>query len=1413
MTTTVPLHRPRLLVELSLLGLVAATLTVLPSHPAAAATTWFVDGASASCTDTAAGGTQSTPFCTITAAAKKALTPGDSVTVAPATYREQVTVAASGTAASPITFTATGPGVIVLGTQDVSDPATWTATGTSAWSRPFAPPSAPRQVFVDGSRLASATSATSTTTGSFFYDAITKILYVDAGGANPAVGHTIEAGAQTYGFNVATRTGISIDGFDLRRQNSAGVRVLTSSAVTVLGVSVTESGVNGVLVDSSTTSDVVVRGCHVSGSASVGIRVTNSVGTTVRDCTSNGNGFHGFALNASRSVVLRGNVSYDNRVVGGTSTAAGFDVNNLSTDAVVTGNSAYGNQDSGIQVYNGSDRALVARNASWSNGDHGIDTNKSVSVSYLSNTVTANRKDGLSIEGNSSGATVANNIALDNGTGVGEYDLWIDPGSVPGTVADHDLVWNPSTAPVAKVGTTVYATVADLTAATGLEAHGLAVDPRLVDPASGDLRLRPGSPATDAADTTAPGFVTNDRDGTEPVDDVSVPDTGSGSPSYADLGAYELVPPAGGPVDYPPNAALVVSPTAGEVPPAFLVTADASGSSDPDQTGLASFTVDFGDGTVVGPQSSPRVDHAYSSAGTFTVTASVRDQAGQVSTASRTVRLSTHVPVSYVVDGADPACSDAAAGTSAAPLCTVSAGAALARAGDTVVVRPAVYREQVTAARSGAPGFDLTFRASGPGVVISGTRDVTDPTAWSPTATTAWSRSYSPPSPPTQVWLDGSSLQQVPDAASLIAGAFFYDTGSKLLYVDNGGGNPGTGHTVEAGAQTYAFKVWASDHVVIDGFAVDGQNNTAVSLKDDTATTLRGLTITRSGTYGISADNVSGGSVLTLNEVSGSGSVGIRLVGSTGVTVRDNVSHDNAFHGISLQGSSGNNVVGNTAYRNVRPLVRSANGIDLQLGSSNNVVDANTTYGNQDSGIQVYSGSTGNIVRRNVTHDNGDHGIDVLSSTGAVLISNTAWRNAKDGVSVEGPSTGATLRNNILVDNGITTGEYDLYVDDAALAGFSSDRDLIWNSTTAPAVKHNLVIYSTLLAYRTGTGQEAAGKAADPRFADAASGDLRLTGRSPAIDAADSTVLSFRADDRTGNSPVDDPVVANSGAGVPPWADLGAYEYRGPVARLTLTPTQGFDPFVTTASAASSTTLGAAVAGYAFDFGDGSKAGPQATPTASHTYLNPGTYVVTVTVTSTDGQWDTATATATVLRDAPPVARLVLKPAADYVPFSLTADASTSTDTSGTPISTFRFDCGNGTVVGPQAANKTTCSYSIAGTYTVRVTVTDTAGHASTVSAVATARAEEAPTARLNAPNGTVKPNTNVTLDASGSTDPDKTPIASYRFTCGNGVTIPAQSSPRATCRYPATGTYVVTVVVTDTIGQTGTAQDTVRVK
>ena len=59
------------------------------------------------------------------------------------------------------------------------------------------------------------------------------MLYVDVGGANPAEGHTIAAGAQTYGFNLVGRSNVVVDGFTLKRQNNAGVRLSAASADTV----------------------------------------------------------------------------------------------------------------------------------------------------------------------------------------------------------------------------------------------------------------------------------------------------------------------------------------------------------------------------------------------------------------------------------------------------------------------------------------------------------------------------------------------------------------------------------------------------------------------------------------------------------------------------------------------------------------------------------------------------------------------------------------------------------------------------------------------------------------------------------------------------------------------------------------------------------------------------------------------------------------------------------------------------------------------------------------------------------------------------------------------------------------------------------------------------------------------------
>ncbi len=89
--------------------------------------------------------------------------------------------------------------------------------------------------------------------------------------------------------------------------------------------------------------------------------------------------------------------------------------------------------------------------------------------------------------------------------------------------------------------------------------------------------------------------------------------------------------------------------------------------------------------------------------------------------------------------------------------------------------------------------------------------------------------------------------------------------------------------------------------------------------------------------------------------------------------------------------------------------------------------------------------------------------------------------------------------------------------------------------------------------------------------------------------------------------------------------------------------------------------------------------------------------------------------------DLAPTAALTVTPSSGNAPLAVTADASASTDTDATPISTYAFDFGDGTTVGPQATAQHT--YAAAGSYTVTATVTDTAG----LSSQATAAVSVAP--------------------------------------------------------------------------------------
>ncbi|MFA5844859.1 MAG: PKD domain-containing protein [Coriobacteriia bacterium] len=98
-----------------------------------------------------------------------------------------------------------------------------------------------------------------------------------------------------------------------------------------------------------------------------------------------------------------------------------------------------------------------------------------------------------------------------------------------------------------------------------------------------------------------------------------------------------------------------------------------------------------------------------------------------------------------------------------------------------------------------------------------------------------------------------------------------------------------------------------------------------------------------------------------------------------------------------------------------------------------------------------------------------------------------------------------------------------------------------------------------------------------------------------------------------------------------------------PRASITADPAEGFAPLTVGFDAASSLDSDGAITIYAWDFGDGEQGTGQV---ASHTYVLPGTYTVTLTVTDDEGASDSATADVRVLL-APP--RVTIAASADYI--------------------------------------------------------------------------------------------------------------------------------------------------------------------
>ena len=224
---------------------------------------------------------------------------------------------------------------------------------------------------------------------------------------------------------------------------------------------------------------------------------------------------------------------------------------------------------------------------------------------------------------------------------------------------------------------------------------------------------------------------------------------------------------------------------------------------------------------------------------------------------------------------------------------------------------------------------------------------------------------------------------------------------------------------------------------------------------------------------------------------------------------------------------------------------------------------------------------------------------------------------------------------------------------------------------------------------------------------------------------------------------------------------------------------------------------------YVWDFGDGS------TDTGSnptHTYLTSGSFTVTLTVTDNDGASSTCTTTANITDEPnePPICD-ANGPYTGTVGQPVSFDGSGSSDPDGT-IDSYVWDFGDGST---DTGSNPTHTYLTSGTFTVTLTVTDNDGGSSscTTTAEIGEAPNEPPVCDANGPyTGTVgQP---VSFDGSGSSDPDGT-VDSYVWDFGDGST---DTGSNPTHTYLTSGTFTVTLTVTDNDGASSTCTTTAEI-
>ena len=312
-----------------------------------------------------------------------------------------------------------------------------------------------------------------------------------------------------------------------------------------------------------------------------------------------------------------------------------------------------------------------------------------------------------------------------------------------------------------------------------------------------------------------------------------------------------------------------------------------------------------------------------------------------------------------------------------------------------------------------------------------------------------------------------------------------------------------------------------------------------------------------------------------------------------------------------------------------------------------------------------------------------------------------------------------------------------------------------------------------------------------------ASADSSSTTSSHKYTAAGSYVVTLSVADESGQT-----------ASLPQTVTVGAAVGASPTASFVFSPTGpvvaqqvNFDATQSKAGTGHSLTQ------YRWNWGDGSALSTSASPTASHSFTVAGTFSVALTVTDEVGQVATVNQTVTVgpAVGTSPTASFAFSPTGPVVAQQVNFDATQSKAGTGHSLTQYRWNWGDGSALSTSASPTASHSFTVAGTFSVALTVTDEVGQVATVNQTVTVTAVvvDLPKAVFSKSSpDPIVPGQSAFFDATLSTVAAGHTISGYLWSWGDGTT--SSGGPLNSHIYSAAGIYQVILSVTDNTGLIG---------